>query len=233
MPEEENPQDYTMVDPMIDPMIDRRKALKTIAVGTVAASTIAASTIAASISAETTFSFTNTRGTEDNADHAQQHQHDSKTNDKRAKYKPSYFTPQEMMLITIISDLIIPTDEHSPGAREAEVASFIDLMISESPRENKTFWREGLNTLNKLSLQRNRKEFASSTPEQQIALLTEISKNEMKPQTTEEKFFRTIKSMTIDGYYTSEIGIHKDLRYKGNSYLKEYKGCANRSLVGA
>jgi hypothetical protein len=33
--------------------------------------------------------------------------------------------------------------------------------------------------------------------------------------------------MTIDGYYTSEIGIKKELQYKGNTYLKEFKGCTH------
>jgi hypothetical protein len=33
--------------------------------------------------------------------------------------------------------------------------------------------------------------------------------------------------MTIDGYYTSEIGIKQELKYKGNTYLKEFKGCTH------
>jgi hypothetical protein len=49
----------------------------------------------------------------------------------------------------------------------------------------------------------------------------------MKPQTLEERFFKAIKNMTIDGYYTSKIGIHQELQYKGNTYLKEFKGCTH------
>ena len=71
------------------------------------------------------------------------------------------------------------------------------------------------------------KPFADANTEQQIQLLTEISKNERSPQTVEEKFFRTIKYATADGYYTSEIGIHKELHYKGNAYLKEFIGCTH------
>jgi hypothetical protein len=63
--------------------------------------------------------------------------------------------------------------------------------------------------------------------DQQIELLKEISKNERSPQTIEERFFRTIKYATVDGYYTSEIGIHKELHYKGNAYLKEFTGCTH------
>jgi hypothetical protein len=38
--------------------------------------------------------------------------------------------------------------------------------------------------------------------------------------------------MTIDGYYTSEIGIHKDLQYKGNSYTKDFVGCTHDEHKG-
>ena len=34
------------------------------------------------------------------------------------------------------------------------------------------------------------------------------------------------KRAAIHGYYTSEIGIHKELRYKGNQMLPEFVGCA-------
>ena len=40
-----------------------------------------------------------------------------------------------------------------------------------------------------------------------------------------EAFFCNTKQATIHGYYTSEIGIHKDLRYKGNQILAEFVGC--------
>jgi hypothetical protein len=44
-------------------------------------------------------------------------------------------------------------------------------------------------------------------------------------KTPVEKFFVTAKQATIHGYYTSELGIHKELRYKGNQILAEFVGC--------
>lgn len=145
--------------------------------------------------------------------------------------KPKFFSAEQMALIATISELIIPTDDHSPGAIAAEVPAFIDLMISESPAETKKLWTDGLDAMNKGSQAKNKVAFNAATKEQQIALLTEVSKNEMKPTTLEEKFFRAIKGMTIDGYYTSKIGIHEELQYKGNTYLKEFKGCTDPALV--
>ena len=163
---------------------------------------------------------------------ADDHSHDhhgqaAKTAPKKTPYKAKFFNADQMALIATISELIIPTDEHSPGAIAADVPQFIDLMISESPAEAKKTWTDGLAAMDKLSQDKNGAAFNKATKDQQIAILTEISKNEARPQTHEERFFRTIKNMTIDGYYTSEIGIKQELQYKGNTYLKEFKGCTH------
>lgn len=160
---------------------------------------------------------------------AQEHQHGQAAAKAPASKPaaPKFFNAEQMALIGAISELIIPTDDNSPGALAAEVPAFIDLMISESPAETKKQWTDGLAAVDKMSQAKNGAAFAKATKDQQIALLTDISKNEMKPSTAEEKFFRTIKNMTIDGYYTSEIGIHQELKYKGNTYLKEFKGCTH------
>ncbi len=140
---------------------------------------------------------------------------------------PKFFKAEQMALIATISEHIIPTDEHSKGAIAAEVPQFIDLMISESPADTKKLWTDGLAAVDNLSGTKFDKLYNQATKEQQIAILTEISKNEMQPKTLEERFFRAIKGMTIDGYYTSKIGIHDELQYKGNTYLKEFKGCTH------
>ncbi len=146
----------------------------------------------------------------------------------KAKAQPlRFFTAQELAIVATIADLIIPTDERSPGAREAEVHYFIDLMVSESPAETKKLWRDGLAAIGQMSQKKFSKDFNSAPADQQTELLTEISKEERNPKTLEERFFRAIKNLTIDGYYTSEIGIQQDLQYKGNSYAKEFVGCTH------
>lgn len=142
---------------------------------------------------------------------------------KTAAAKPKFFTAAEMAAIGEISELIIPADERSGGAKAAEVPAFIDLMISESSAETKDLWKKGLAAMDTKA----DGSFVKTAKDKQIAILTEISKNETKPTTLEERFFRAIKNMTIDGYYTSKIGIHDELKYKGNTYLREFKGCTH------
>jgi hypothetical protein len=151
----------------------------------------------------------------------------AKTAQKKAPAKAKFFNADQMALIATISELIIPTDDHSPGAIAAEVPQFIDLMISESPAETKKLWADGLAAMEKLSQGKHNVAFNKASKDQQVAILVEISRNEMKPQTLEERFFKAIKNLTIDGYYTSKIGIHDELKYKGNTYLKEFKGCTH------
>ena len=53
----------------------------------------------------------------------------------------------------------------------------------------------------------------------------------LEPQTPLETFFVMAKQATVRGYYTSEIGIHKELRYKGN-HLREFVGLPDRGRQG-
>lgn len=149
-----------------------------------------------------------------------------------AAVERKFFNPQEMEAIATISDLIIPTDEHSPGARAAGVSGFIDLMVSEASNEVKALWRDGLVAVDRMSELQFSAPFNRASQEQQISLLKAISRNERSASTIEERFFVAIKSLTVDGYYTSPIGIHQDLRYKGNAYLKDFVGCTHPEHMG-
>lgn len=161
---------------------------------------------------------------------AQDHAHMHSAPQTAAKHKPQplrFFTAEENRTVIEMSERIIPADDSSPGAKAARVNEYVDLIVSESPDSVKRTWREGLSAINKMSRDKFSKGFADASVEQQIELLKQISKNERDPKTVEERFFRTIKNATVDGYYTSEIGIHQELRYKGNSYLKEFVGCTH------
>ena len=164
-------------------------------------------------------------GAQEMASH--EHSHAGQATAPRKSEPLKFFTEAENRAVVEMSERIIPADDHSPGAKAANVAAYIDLIVSESTELTKQSWREGLAAINKMSSDKFGKPFADSTADQQIELLKQISKNEKSPETLEERFFRTIKYATIDGYYTSEIGIKQELHYKGNAYLKEFTGCTH------
>jgi hypothetical protein len=136
-----------------------------------------------------------------------------------------FFTPQEFAMVDELTEIIIPTDEHSPGARAAKVAAYIDQTLAEAfEDESREEWRTGLKSVNALSLKMHGKLFLKASAEQREAVVAKIAQSEQNPKLPEEEFFVELKQRTARGYYTSKIGIHQEMEYKGNTYLKEYVG---------
>jgi Gluconate 2-dehydrogenase subunit 3 len=179
---------------------------------------------------------------------------------KKAPPRLKVLTAAQYATVEALVETIIPADERSPGAKEARVADYIDLLLSEADAPLRQQWLAGLAALDGEASKRFSASFARLPEEQMVALLTDISHYEVaKPKaepgleiarneqpkapppqvdtllgdvgrhppgrTALEAFFFNTKQATIHGYYTSEIGIHKDLRYKGNQILGEFVGC--------
>jgi hypothetical protein len=146
---------------------------------------------------------------------------------QRTGAKPALkaLTAPQYATLDALVDAIIPTDERSPGAREARVADYIDLLLSEADAELRQQWLDGLAAVDAEASARHGAAVSTLPPAQLEALLVTMSRNERQPETALERFFVTTKRAAIQGYYSSEIGIHKDLRYKGNQFLPEFHGC--------
>lgn len=138
---------------------------------------------------------------------------------------PLFFTGQEFMLLDTLTDLIVPTDEHSPGAHEAGVAAYIDRSVAEAfLPEEKTSWRKGLASIDDESRLLYGSTFLAASKEQQIGVLKKIAAAEAQPKTEPEKFFTQLKETTAFAYYSSSVGIHQDMNYKGNVLLQQFVG---------
>jgi hypothetical protein len=145
-----------------------------------------------------------------------------------AKTGARFFTPAQHTLVEELSETIIPADSHSGGAKAAKVADFIEQTVRESTDDQqKTTWREGLRLIEVMSQHYNGKSFVAASPEERIAVLQVLSDNENLTELPEVQFFRELKHLTVRGYYTSKIGIHDDLEYKGNRILQEFVGCGD------
>src|SRR5882724_4965296 len=147
---------------------------------------------------------------------------------KAAEPKPAarFFTPAQHALVDELSETIIPADSHSGGAKAAKVADYIDQELRESFDESdKTLWREGLRLVDVMSQHYNGKSFVSASPEGKIAVVKVLSDNGHMTDLLEVRFFIELKRLTVHGYYTSKIGIHDELEYKGNRILQEFVGC--------
>lgn len=131
-------------------------------------------------------------------------------------------------MVEELSETIIPADSHSGGAKAAKVADFIEQTLRESvDEERKALWHEGLRLVDLMSQHYNGKPFVEASPEERIAVVQVLSDNESTAELPEVQLFSDLKRLTVRGYYTSKIGIHDDLEYKGNRILMEFVGCGD------
>jgi hypothetical protein len=131
-------------------------------------------------------------------------------------YTPKSFSAHEYRTLERLTDLIVPVENGKPGALAAGAAAWIDLISSEND-QLKGIYRNGFTWLD-AAMKPAAADFVSATPAQQTALLDRIAyrRNASPELTPGIEFFTWVRRMTVDAFYTSEIGI-KDIDYRGNS----------------
>ena len=155
-----------------------------------------------------------------------QHQHEGAPPDL-SSYKPRFFSAAEYQTLDRLCEIIIPADEQSPGAQQAQVRFFIDVMVKHSDARNQQRWRTGLKAVEDAAKASFGKSFLEGSARQQDAIVARMAKNEAAPKTELERFFGALKRMTIDGYHLSDVGAKQGLGYKGDTSLTEFAGCTH------
>ena len=124
-----------------------------------------------------------------------------------------FLTADQLQMTGQIADLIIPTTD-TPGALAVNVHGFIDNYLAEclSKDEQKQFLN-GLKKINVVSEEKFHKVFLAATHKQHIQLLTAIEKSDLGFTAEDKAFFKQFKSLTLFGYYTSEVGATQELAY--------------------
>lgn len=127
-----------------------------------------------------------------------------------------FFDEHEMKTIAVLADIIIPRDDRSGSATDAKVPEFIEFIVKDMPY-HQTPMRGGIKWLDLQCMKRYQASFVDCTATQQIEMVDEIAypekaKPEMKVGVA---FFNKMRDLTACGFFTSEIGI-KDLDYQGN-----------------
>ena len=127
-------------------------------------------------------------------------------------------TIEQQAYLTEVSDTILPATK-TPGAKAANVGAFMAVMVRDcyKPADQQIFLK-GLTQLEEASQKTNGKGFLASTPAQRTALLTALDKEQKeynKTKTVEQPnhYFRMVKELTLLGFFTSEVGATKALRY--------------------
>lgn len=136
--------------------------------------------------------------------------------------KPGYFSDAEFEAIGRLAELIIPETD-TPGALGAGVPAYIDAVVGGNT-ELQQIIRPGLRLMDDASQAEHGKPFLQLNDEQQIALLSPwaAAADKRLPDHDGGAFFRAVKNLTADGYYTSRPGLIEELAYKGNTALEAF-----------
>lgn len=86
---------------------------------------------------------------------------DSVSPDVVAHAAQRFFNADQFSALQHLGDLLVPRTGERPGADEAEAAIFLDFLLSKSPADRQTMYRNALDHLNAESRSRFAKPFAS------------------------------------------------------------------------
>ena len=124
----------------------------------------------------------------------------------------------ELDFLNEIAETILPTTS-TPGGKAANVGAFMIMMLKDCySAEDQEIFHKGIDEIEKKSKRNFDKPFMTLQPEQKHKLLVSLDKEQktysekQKPQDPNH-YFRLMKELTLLGYFTSEAGSTKALRY--------------------
>jgi hypothetical protein len=121
-------------------------------------------------------------------------------------WRPRALTPDQAELVATIADQILPETD-TPGARAVGVHRFIDALLAES--------------------------YSAAERERFVTGLVALGRQRAQLERLDREaqpFFRSLKELTLVGYYTSEVGATRELHHV--PVPGRYDGCVPLAQVG-
>jgi hypothetical protein len=145
------------------------------------------------------------------------------------------FSAEDIAFLNEVGEVIIPAT-NTPGAKEANVGAFMSVMVRDCYDEkNQNIFMEGMRALQfkeakakigKSFMEANEKERHDliSALDKEVQAIKEAKKaNPDKKIGNEKHYFTMMKELTLTGFFTSEVGATKALRYV--AIPGRYEGC--------
>lgn len=139
------------------------------------------------------------------------------------------FSPNNIAFLDEVGETILPTTAGSPGAKAAQIGEFMKVIVTDCYEEgDQKVFMEGFSKINEASDKKFGMEFMDLSAENKLALLNEIDKeaktySDAKKKEDPNHYFSLMKQLTLWGYFTSEVGSTKALRYL--PVPGKYEGC--------
>ena len=157
----------------------------------------------------------------------------------KSEVKEGFFTDENIKLLDEIGETIIPATATSPGAKAARIGEFMKVYVTDcyTLEEQNTFWY-GINKIKEISRDKYKNQFPKLTLLQKTEILQKFEKDAQEYSENKKKmtgangdavqtgkgnqeamneygghFYPMIKELTLFGFFTSQPGATKALRY--------------------
>ena len=149
-------------------------------------------------------------------------------------FKPVFLTQEQASLVSEIAEVIIPKTD-TPGAKDAGVPAFIDLMLKDVySQEDKDKFMVGLNSFNEEAKKSAGSDFIDLDPAKQVDFFKSVHDPAVAAfksgEIKERPFVLVVKELTCLGFFTSEPGATQVLQYE--AVPGAYHGCVPLAEVG-
>jgi hypothetical protein len=145
------------------------------------------------------------------------------TAEKQLDWQPLFFSQEQAAATAEVAERIIPKTS-TPGAKDAGVPEFIDMMLNDVyTEEEQQRFLDGLAQLEQESENAFSDSFASLSAEQQDEVLLKMATVAGEHQGEGKPFFLMAKELTMLGFFTSEMGATQVLQYV--QVPGRYDGC--------
>lgn len=149
-------------------------------------------------------------------------------------YTPSFFTEDQARIVMEVAEIIIPKTD-TPGAKDAGVPGFIDVMLKDCyKKEDQDRFIAGLTAFEEEAKKAYGDSFIYCKPEQQVELVTKTHAAALaeakENREAKRPFILMAKELTLLGFFTSEPGATQVLQYV--AVPGSYKGCIPLAEAG-
>lgn len=149
-------------------------------------------------------------------------------------YTPQFFTEDQARIVMEVAEIIIPKTD-TPGAKDAGVPGFIDIMLKDCyKKEDQDRFISGLATFDEEAKKAYGDSFIYCKSEQQVELVTKTHAAALaeakENREAKRPFILMAKELTLLGFFTSEPGATQVLQYV--AVPGSYKGCIPLAEAG-
>jgi hypothetical protein len=145
----------------------------------------------------------------------------------RKELKLEGFSPEAILLLDEIGETILPASESSPGAKEARIGEFVRVIVTDcySPEEQKNFF-DGITKVQQTARKNYDADFVALDAEQKTSLMLAFDQEARMVENGDGEpahFFTMLHQLTVWGFFSSEPGATKALRFV--PIPGRYEGC--------